>query len=124
MKNLIVIPAAVLLAGPAFSTPHHPHLQQTPATATANTASNANSDASSNSSSSASTTNNNAPTNTYQPRTTTTNSNTTNFNYPQVVPNMVGPVPRGSVPVLSVYGQLDYQQRGVYGAQISIPLAR
>lgn len=40
------------------------------------------------------------------------------------IPNVVGPVPRGFVPVLSVYGQMDYQQRGTYGAQISIPLAR
>ena len=40
------------------------------------------------------------------------------------IPNIVGPVPRGFVPVLSFYGQMDYQQRGTYGAQISIPLAR
>lgn len=44
--------------------------------------------------------------------------------YPQSVPDLVSPVPRGYVPVLSVYGQLDYQQRGTVGAQVSIPLAR
>lgn len=46
------------------------------------------------------------------------------INYPQNIPDMVGPVPRGYVPVLSFYGQLDYQQRGAVGAQVSIPLAR
>lgn len=59
---------------------------------------------------------------TASPAVNTTNS--TEIYYPQTVPNIVGPVPRGSVPVLSVYGQMDYQQRGTYGAQISIPLAR
>lgn len=39
------------------------------------------------------------------------------------VPDVPGPVPRGFVPVLSVYGQMD-NQGPVYGAQISIPLAR
>lgn len=55
----------------------------------------------------------------------TTNVNVNNeTNYPQNVPDMVGPVPRGYVPVFSVYGQMDYQQRGTVGAQLSIPLAR
>lgn len=49
-------------------------------------------------------------------------NNTNNINYPQQVPNIVGPVPRDSVPVLSIYGQLDDEQKGVYGAQISFPL--
>lgn len=134
MKQLIILPIALLASLPAIATPHHSHHPKPAAPATATAASNSNSsstsDSNSSSTSNSSTTttntlnNNNAPTNTYTPRTSTTNSNTTNINYPQVVPNMVGPVPRGYVPVLSVYGQLDYQQRGVYGAQISIPLAR
>lgn len=49
-------------------------------------------------------------------------NNANNINYPQQVPNIVGPVPRNYVPVLSIYGQLDNEQKGVYGAQISFPL--
>lgn len=49
-------------------------------------------------------------------------NNTNNINYPQQVPNIVGPVAPGSVPVFSIYGQLDHEQKGVYGAQLSIPL--
>lgn len=49
-------------------------------------------------------------------------NNANNINYPQQVPNIVGPVPPNYVPVLSIYGQLDNEQKGVYGAQISFPL--
>lgn len=120
MKQLTITAIAILIANPAFATPRNHHPQPTPATAsaTANPINNTNSSANSSSNSSASTTNSNS----YRPA--TTNSNTTNIDYPQVVPNIAGPVPRGYVPVLSVYGQLDHEQRGVYGAQISIPLAR
>jgi hypothetical protein len=43
---------------------------------------------------------------------------------PAQVPNIVGPAPRDSVPVLSIYGQYSDSYGGGFtgGAQLSIPL--
>lgn len=46
-----------------------------------------------------------------------------NVSNPPAVPAIAGPVPKGYVPTFSLYGQLDADQQGVYGAQLSIPLA-
>lgn len=55
---------------------------------------------------------------------TSNSSNTVNSRTQHApIPDIPGPVPRGYVPVLSLYSQ--YDQRGpVFGAQVSIPLAR
>lgn len=54
----------------------------------------------------------------------TSNSSTINdINVPRSIPNAPGPVPKGYVPVLTVYGQSGQEpDSGVVGAQLSIPL--
>lgn len=111
MKTAIALCSTFLIAAPACATPHHKPVSNPTATATA--------------AANSSTINNTQGGNGGNGGSSRNSSSINNeINYPQNVPDIVGPVPRGYVPVLSVYGGLDYLQRGTVGAQLSIPLAR
>lgn len=117
----ITIAAALLASAPALATDDHHHRPQPP-----RAANNSSSSASNNSSTSTSSSNSSSGASSTGGDSNVRINNTSTLENKDVlqVPGIVAPVPRGFVPVMSVYGQLDYQQRGTVGAQISIPLAR